>query len=217
MRHNEKIMKDSVNLGCPTDMYAPKKEEVVQDRRKLNLNTCHRNNSAKFKKKRAFNVSPEGVCSLDEYTRTITYDTTNSVNTKRRLSITISDGDRIMNETSVFIGDNMDATSLLAHSNSTTNCSVTTVSPSPSSSTGLSNATTATCSKNSAGKTDQHEIRRKFNNIYISGESDEENAEVHDDFTVDANKALSKRRHAINITSNPGYQVRFSLIFLFLF
>ncbi len=138
-------------------------------------------------------MSPEGVCSLDEYTRTITYDTTNTANTKRRMSITISDGDRMINETSVFINDD----------NSTINCSI---SPSPSSSTGLSNATTATCSKNSASVVEPRtEMRRKFNNLYVSGDTDDENGEVLDDFA--AKSALNKRRHAINITSNPGYQV----------
>lgn len=97
----------------------------------------------KIMKKRHYNVSPDGVSSLDEYTNstTITYET----NTPgRRMSITISDGNSSEMSTTepIVINEYLETSSLITQS---TNCSRTTESlPSPSSS-GLSMATTASC------------------------------------------------------------------------
>lgn len=104
--------------------------------------TCSPKKINKNIKKRAYNKSPDGVFSLDEYTTTITYETNTP---SRRMSITISDGhsSSLSNEP-VNQCDQMETTSLITPS---TNCSRTTGSPlpSPSTSSGLSTATTASC------------------------------------------------------------------------
>lgn len=95
-------------------------------------------------KKRNYNVSPDGVSSLDEYaTTTITYET-NTPTGGRRMSITISDGHSSseMSSEPVVIAESLETSSLKTQS---TNCSRTTGSPLPSPSSGLSLATTATC------------------------------------------------------------------------
>lgn len=97
----------------------------------------------KIMKKRHYNVSPDGVSSLDEYTNstTILYET----NTPgRRMSITISDGNSSKMRTEpIIITKSLETSSLITQS---TNCSRTTESPLPSpSSSGLSMATTASC------------------------------------------------------------------------
>lgn len=93
-------------------------------------------------KKRHYNVSPDGVSSLDEYTTTITYET----NTPgRRMSITISDGNSVAasdnSSEPVMLTESIETSSLITQS---TNCSRNMGSPlsSPSS---LSMATTASC------------------------------------------------------------------------
>lgn len=101
-------------------------------------------------KKRHYNVSPDGVSSLDEYTTTITYETNTPTGggRTRRMSITISDGNSSneMNNEPAVIAESLETSSLLTQS---TNCSRTTGSPLPSPSSGLSLATTATCKKSS--------------------------------------------------------------------
>lgn len=94
-------------------------------------------------KKRHYNVSPDGVSSLDEYTTTITYET-NTMSGGRRMSITISDGNSSseMSSEPPVIAESLETSSLKTQS---TNCSRTTVSPLNSPSSGLSLATTATC------------------------------------------------------------------------
>lgn len=92
----------------------------------------------KIMKKRHYNVSPDGVSSLDEYTNnttTIMYET----NTPgRRMSITISDGNSSeLSSEPIVITESLETSSLITQS---TNCSL----PSPSSS-GRSLATTASC------------------------------------------------------------------------
>lgn len=130
-----------------SDIYATnKKEEPI--RKSLMLDdqiffaTCSPKRINKSVKKRAYNKSPDGVYSLDEYTTTITYETNTP---SRRMSITISDGhsSSLSNEP-VNQGDQTETTSLITPS---TNCSRTTGSPlpSPSTSSGLSMATTASC------------------------------------------------------------------------
>lgn len=91
-------------------------------------------------KKRHYNVSPDGVSSLDEYT--ITYDT-HTPSGGRRMSITISDGNSSeISSEPVLIAESLETSSLITHSTN----SRTTASPLPSPSSGLSLATTATCS-----------------------------------------------------------------------
>lgn len=103
-------------------------------------------NSIKMKK-RHYNVSPDGVSSLDEYTTTtITYDT-HTPSGGRRMSITISDGNsnhgsEISSEKVVIPESSHETSSLMTQS---TNCSRTTSSPLPSPSSGLSLASTITC------------------------------------------------------------------------
>lgn len=90
-------------------------------------------------KKRHYNVSPDGVSSLDEYT--ITYDT-HTPSGGRRMSITISDGNSSeISSEPVLIAESLETSSLITHSTT----SRTTASPLPSPSSGLSLATTATC------------------------------------------------------------------------
>lgn len=113
---------------------------------KIYFATCSPKKS-KNMKKRHYNVSPDGVSSLDEYTTTtITYETnTPSGSCQRRMSITIiSDGNsscEISGDPAV-ITDSIETSSLITQS---TNCSRTTGSPLPSPSSRLSQATTATC------------------------------------------------------------------------
>lgn len=101
-------------------------------------------NSIKMKK-RHYNVSPDGVSSLDEYTTTITYDT-HTPSGGRRMSITISDGNSNhgseMSEKVAIPESSLETSSLMTQS---TNCSRTTSSPLPSPSSGLSLASTITC------------------------------------------------------------------------
>jgi hypothetical protein len=93
-------------------------------------------------KKRHYNVSPDGVSSLDEYTTTtITYDT-HTPSGGRRMSITISDGNSSeISSEPVLIAESHETSSLITQSTN----SRTTASPLPSPSSGLSLATTATC------------------------------------------------------------------------
>ncbi|XP_070498804.1 uncharacterized protein Rgk2 isoform X2 [Chironomus tepperi] len=141
--------------------------------------TCSPRKS-KIMKKRHYNVSPDGVSSLDEYTNstTILYET----NTPgRRMSITISD------ETS----------SLITQS---TNCSRTTESPLPSpSSSGLSMATTASCTTMESKHSQANRPKSMCQKI---GEEDDEVITSQENLSLD----LHRRRHAINITNNPGYR-----------
>lgn len=105
--------------------------------------TCSPRKSRNMKK-RHYNVSPDGVSSLDEYaTTTITYET-NTLSGGRRMSITISDGNSSsgMSSEPAVIAESLETSSLITQS---TNCSRTTGSPLPSPSSGLSLATTATC------------------------------------------------------------------------
>lgn len=93
-------------------------------------------------KKRHYNVSPDGVSSLDEYTTTtITYGA-NTLSGGRRMSITISDGNSSseMSSEPPVIAESLETSSMLTQS---TTFSRTTASPLPSS--GLSQTTTATC------------------------------------------------------------------------
>jgi hypothetical protein len=95
-------------------------------------------------KKRHYNVSPDGVSSLDEYTMTttITYDTHTPSAGGRRMSITISDGNSSeMSSEPVLIAESHETSSLITQSTN----SRTTASPLPSPSSGLSLATTASC------------------------------------------------------------------------
>jgi hypothetical protein len=99
----------------------------------------------KIMKKRHYNVSPDGVSSLDEYTNsmtTITYET--NTPGRRRMSITISDGNSSeVGSEPIVLGESLETSSLITQS---TNCSRTTSSPLPSpSSSGRSMATTASC------------------------------------------------------------------------
>lgn len=94
-------------------------------------------------KKRHYNVSPDGVSSLDEYaTTTITYET-NTMSGGRRMSITISDGNSSSGLSSepVVIADSLES----SVKTQSTNCSRTTGSPLTSPSSGHSLATTASC------------------------------------------------------------------------
>lgn len=107
--------------------------------------TCSPRKSRNMKK-RHYNVSPDGVSSLDEYTTTITYETNTPSGAGRRMSITISDGNSSSEISSepVMIPGSLETSSLITQS---TNCSRTTGSPMPSPSSGLSLATTVTCKK----------------------------------------------------------------------
>lgn len=106
---------------------------------------------ARAMKKRHYNVSPDGVSSLDEYTTTITYETNTPTGggRTRRMSITISDGNSSseMSSEPAVIAESLETSSLATQS---TNCSRTTASPLPSPSSGLSLATTASCKKSFA-------------------------------------------------------------------
>lgn len=108
--------------------------------------TCSPRKSRNMKK-RHYNVSPDGVSSLDEYaTTTITYET-NTPTGGRRMSITISDGNsssEMSSEPAVIAESSLETSSLITQS---TNCSRTTGSPLPSPSSGLSQLTTASCKK----------------------------------------------------------------------
>lgn len=118
---------------------SPFKEE------KVHFATCSPRKSRNMKK-RHYNVSPDGVSSLDEYTSTtITYEA-NTLSGGRRMSITISDGHSSseMSSEPAVIAESLETSSLITQS---TNCSHTTGSPLPSPSSGLSLATTATCKK----------------------------------------------------------------------
>lgn len=113
---------------------------------KIYFATCSPRKSRNMKK-RNYNVSPDGVSSLDEYTTTtITYETnTPSGSCHRRMSITISDGNSSceMSNEPVMMADSLETSSLITQS---TNCSRTTGSPLPSPSE-LSLAASATCKK----------------------------------------------------------------------
>lgn len=139
------------------------------------------------KPKRPYNVSPDGVCSLDEYTRTITYnDTTTPANTKRKMSITVSDGDSLLKQTELSSNSTM--------SLSTSAC--------------MSLSTTATYSAGAANNPlESHELRQIYTKVLMSGESVDEDDGGHPTDSSDAfASGLNRRRHAINITPNPGYQ-----------
>lgn len=110
---------------------------------KVYFATCSPRKSRNIKK-RHYNVSPDGVSSLDEYaTTTITYET-NTPSGGRRMSITISDGNSSsdMGSEPAVIAGSHETSSFITQS---TNCSRTTGSSLPSPSSGLSTATTATC------------------------------------------------------------------------
>lgn len=127
-----------------SDIYGTKKKEETNKLldNQIFFATCSPKKINKNIKKRAYNKSPDGVFSLDEYTTTITYETNTP---SRRMSITISDGhsSSLSNEP-VNQCDQMETTSLITPS---TKCSRTTGSPlpSPSTSSGLSMATTVSC------------------------------------------------------------------------
>jgi hypothetical protein len=110
--------------------------------------TCTPKKNRKIKN-RHYNVSPDGVSSLDDEF-TITYET-NTQTCGRRYSgqmyFTVSDGNSNNSELSSeqpIITESLETSSLKTQS---TNCSRTTGSPLPSSTSGLSLATTATCKK----------------------------------------------------------------------
>lgn len=97
-------------------------------------------------KKRHYNVSPDGVSSLDEYTTTITYET-NTLSGGRRMSITISDmaADTCSEISSepVMITESLETSSFTTQSSSSR---TTAGSPLPSpTSTTHSLTSTATC------------------------------------------------------------------------
>jgi hypothetical protein len=106
--------------------------------------TCNARKN-KIMKKRHYNVSPDGVSSLDDYTSntTLVYETNI---TGRRMSITISDGNSSeISSEPIVITESLETSSLITQS---TNCSNNTTSPlaSPSSSSpGFSMVTTASC------------------------------------------------------------------------
>lgn len=100
----------------------------------------------KIMTKRHYNVSPDGVSSLDDYsTTTLLYETTIP---GRRMSITISDGgnsSEISSEPLLIAHESMETSSLITQS---TNFSNTTTTNSSPTSPGLSMATTASCKLN---------------------------------------------------------------------
>lgn len=183
-------------------------------------------------KKRHYNVSPDGVSSLDEYTTTtITYEA-NTLSGGRRMSITISDGNSSseMSSEPPAMVESLETSSLITQS---TNCSRTTGSPLPSPSSGLSLATTATCKnspiksnalmylieskncphKQQAGKTldsKQSQANRPKSLCKKIGEEADDVITSQENLHVD----LHRRRHAINITSNPCYRVSRVCLFL---
>lgn len=174
-------------------------------------------------KKRHYNVSPDGVSSLDEYTTTtITYDT-HTPSGGRRMSITISDGNSSeISSEPVLIAESLENSSLITQSTN----SRTTASTLPSPSSGHSLATTATCktrkyknmgfdvlnetfySHTQAGNTldsKQSQVNRPKSLCQKIGEETNDVITSQENLNVD----LHRRRHAINITSNPGYRVGF--------
>ena len=210
-----------------SDIYGiNKKEEPIKKSSLLDneifFATCSPKKINKNIKKRAYNKSPDGVYSLDEYTTTITYETNTP---SRRMSITISDGhsSSLSNEP-VNQGDQIETTSLITPS---TNCSRTTCSPlpSPSTSSGLSMATTASCkylykeknvkisinvmSNNTKGNTMESKQSKMLSRTKNMCNKVIEEPETHVTTSQEnLSIGLQKRRHAINITSNPGYNVK---------
>lgn len=173
-------------------------------------------------RKHHYNVSPDGVSSLDEYsTKTITYET-NTSSGGRRMSITISDGNSNseMNSEPAVIAESLETSSRTTQS---TNCSRTTGSPLPSPSSGLSLATTATCKESQSTRLNvfnEEENSPQAGNTMDSKQSQairpkslcQKIGEEADDVITSQENLhvdLHRRRHAINITSNPGYRVSF--------
>lgn len=207
----ELFRKDEGSSNKPSPFMDPVHFETCSPRKNRNI------------KKRHYNVSPDGVSSLDEYaTTTITYDTQTPSGRGRRMSITISDGNSSeISSEPILIAESLETSSMITQSTN----SRTTASPLPSPSSGLSLATTATCkthanmdlnvfneawnSHTQAGNTldsKQSQANRPKSLCQKIGE--EANGDVissQENLHVD----LNRRRHAINITSNPGYRVSF--------
>lgn len=102
----------------------------------------------KIMTKRHYNVSPDGVSSMDDYsTTTLLYETNM---TGRRMSITISDGNssEISSDPLASVRDHdhesLETSSLITQSTNFSNTTNSSPSPSP----GLSMATTASCKLN---------------------------------------------------------------------
>ncbi|KAG5682220.1 hypothetical protein PVAND_011586 [Polypedilum vanderplanki] len=151
----------------------------------------------KIMKKRHYNVSPDGVSSLDDYTNSMSTTITYETNTPgRRMSITISDGNSSeLSSEPIVITESLETSSLITQS---TNCSHTTSSPlpSPSSSSARSLATTASCNTMESKPNRPKSLCQKI------GEETDEVITSQENLFID----LQRRRHAINITSNPGYR-----------
>jgi hypothetical protein len=166
------------------------------DNNKIHFAKCspRRNRSIK-KSKRHYNVSPDGVSSLDEYT--ITYET-NTLSGGRRMSITISDMAAVTDNCSelssepVVISESLETSSLATQSS--TSRTTTTCSPLPSP---TSTHSIATCDSK------QSQANRPKSLCQKIGEEPDDIISSQENLHVD----LHKRRHAINITSNPGYRV----------
>lgn len=190
----------------------------------------------KIMTKRHYNVSPDGVSSMDDYsTTTLLYETNM---TGRRMSITISDGNssEISSEPLASVQDHesLETSSLTTQS---TNFSNTTSNSSPSPSPGLSMATTASCKQpfslffffpsfkpsglmgltislnligsNTTMQQTQAHLRPKSLSTKMA---DNNNDDINSQENISLN--LHQRRHAINITSNPCYKVRMILLLL---
>lgn len=99
-------------------------------------------------KKRNYNVSPDGVSSLDEstsyMTTTITYDT-HTPSGGRRMSITISDGNSSEISEPALIAESLETSSLITQSTNSRTTASPLPSPSPSSGLSLASTATATC------------------------------------------------------------------------
>jgi hypothetical protein len=170
----------------------------IVENNKIHFAKCspRRNRSIK-KSKRHYNVSPDGVSSLDEYT--ITYET-NTPSGGRRMSITISDmavADTSCSEMSSEPAaiESLETSSLATQSSMSR--TTTTGSPLPSPTSTHSLATTATCDSKLS------QANRPKNLCQKIGEEPDDIISSQESLHVD----LHKRRHAINITNNPGYRV----------
>jgi hypothetical protein len=157
--------------------------------------TCSPRKNKNLNKKRHYNVSPDGVSSLDEYTTMITYDA--PCGNARRMSITISDGNSSSEiSTEPIMMESIETSSLITQSTRTTNTSPL---PSPSSS-GISMMTSATLES----KQSQNRPKNLCDKI---GEEDDGEIVISSSQENIAADLYRGRRHAINITNNPGYRV----------
>lgn len=173
--------------------------------------TCSPKKNRIVKKRNVYNVSPDGVSSLDEYVTTINYET-NSTSGGRRMSITISDShsnSEISSEPAL-ISESHETSSLVTQS---TNCSPLASSmslPSTKTTCKILMCTAIYCKPSEvkhsfkAGNTldSKHSKTKPQKSVcHKIGEEADDVITSQENLNLD----LNRRRHAINITNNPGY------------